>query len=158
MGDDSDLPPLSGEFSRLDPSLESVTDQAAPGAGGSQSSQAPGGDPHTDGDRNAMMTVAMLVVAALAAAVARKWPATAYTSEEKEALALVLVPVLLKWDLRYAWLIKWREEAALVGTLAMLATTGLDRMVAAARGKPAAAPGGAAPAGGASPAAAADFV
>ena len=132
---------LGAELRSLDPALE-----PPPGAAGAGQGE-PGAAGATDGDRSAAMGLSAMVVAILAAGIARRWPATAYTAEEKESLSLVLCPVLLKYGLTAAWLEKYRAEAALLGTLLMLAKTGMDRVTAAAPAAPGPSPEGAVPVG-----------
>jgi NhaP-type Na+/H+ or K+/H+ antiporter len=78
------------------------------------------------------MGLASVVVGVLAGGVAKRWPATAYTDPEKESLAVVLAPLLMKWGLNAAWLARWREEATALGVLAQLGLIGYQRVQAAA--------------------------
>jgi len=139
MPDDGKPDGLGAELRSLDPALE------APGGAAGAGQGEPGAAGATDGDRSAAMGLSAMVVTILAAGVARRWPATAYTAAEQESLAVVLCPVLLKYGLTAAWLEKYRAEAALLGTLLMLVKTGIDRVTAAAPAAPGASPGGAVP-------------
>ena len=131
---------LGAELRSLNPALE-----PQPGAAGAGQGE-PGAAGATDGDRNAAMGLSVMVVSVLAQGVARRWPAAIYTMAEQDSLALVLCPVMLKYGLTAAWLERYRAEAALLGTLLMLAKTGIDRVAAAAApAAPGASPGGAVP-------------
>jgi hypothetical protein len=77
------------------------------------------------------MGLASMVVNVLGAGVAKRWPATAYTDQEKESLSVVLAPLLMKWGLNAAWLARWREEATAFGVFAQLALVGYQRVQAA---------------------------
>jgi hypothetical protein len=124
--------PVSDELAALDPSL------APPGGlnGDAPGAAQPGGDTAaagvSDADRMGAMGLASVVVGVLAGGVAKRWPATAYTDPEKESLAVVLAPLLMKWGLNAAWLARWREEATALGVLAQLGLIGYQRVQAAA--------------------------
>jgi uncharacterized membrane protein YebE (DUF533 family) len=75
------------------------------------------------------------VVGIIADAVAARWPATAYTADERMAAAAVLAPVFVKHGITPAWLEKWREEIAAAMTIGGLAYVGYQR-VQATRGAP----------------------
>jgi hypothetical protein len=77
------------------------------------------------------MGLASTVVNVIGAGVAKRWPATAYTDQEKESFSIVLAPLLMKWGLNAAWLARWREEATALGVLAQLAMLGYQRVQAA---------------------------
>jgi len=78
------------------------------------------------------MGLASMVVNVIGAGVAKRWPATAYTDPEKESLAIVLSPLLMKWGLNAAWLARWREEFTALGVIAQLGLLGYQRVQAAA--------------------------
>jgi len=134
----NDAPPLSPELAALDPSRAPPGDAAAdarPGPDGA----APG---VSDADRMGAMGLASMVVNVIGAGVAKRWPATAYTEQEKESFAIVLAPLLMKWGINSAWLARWREELTALGVLAQLGMVGYQRVQAAAP-PPAADPAGA---------------
>jgi len=132
MPNDRSPDDLNPELAALDPALERVTDQGGAAPGASQPGASAG-----EGDRNAAMGLSSMVVGILAAGIARRWPATAYTEAEKESLAVVLCPVLMKYGLTAAWLEKYRAEFSLLGVLFLLGKTGMDRVAAASAAAPA---------------------
>ena len=130
--DKLDQAAVSAELAALDPSINPIGGAAGDVPGGAQ----PAGDTLaagvSDADRMGAMGLASMVVNVLGAAVAKRWPATAYSEAEKESLAVVLAPLLMKWGLNAAWLARWREEATALGVLAQLAQLGYQRVQAAA--------------------------
>lgn len=135
---------------RLSPELDGLTGGDTIGAE-SPAGAAPGGERPgvSDAEREAAGTVATFVVGTLADMVGKRWPATAYTPDEKAAAVAVLVPVFVKYGITPAWLERWRVEVTAGVTFSSLAFVGYQRVKAsrATAGKPAAPGGGALAAG-----------
>jgi hypothetical protein len=77
------------------------------------------------------MVLASLVVGVIGQGIAKRWPATAYTLEEKQSLSIVLAPLFVKYGFNAAWLARWRAEFSALGVFAQLALVGYQRVQAA---------------------------
>lgn len=77
------------------------------------------------------MGLASMVVGVIGAGIAKRWPATAYTDQEKESLSVVLAPLFVKYGFNAAWLARWRAEFSALGVLAQLGLVGYQRVQAA---------------------------
>lgn len=129
MPPDDAAPPVSDELRALDPSINPIGGGDAPGGAQPAGDTLAAGAP--DADRMGAMGLALMVVSVIDAGVAKRWPATAYTGEEKQTLAVVIAPLFMKWGFSAAWFQRWREEATALGVLAQLALVGYQRVQAA---------------------------
>jgi hypothetical protein len=121
-----EVKPIPEELRALDP----ANDSPPPGGEGA-GSPPPGPPPGVTPGLDSAMRAAAMLVDFLAGAVADRWPAAAYSVEEKTAAAAVLAPVFVKHNITPAWLEKWKEEIAAGFVIGGLAWTGYKRVQAA---------------------------
>jgi hypothetical protein len=126
---DTPAPLESGDAAALAAAVAAAdAGRAAPGA------MPPPGDqaaPPNGAELQAAMGAASMLVGFVADTVAARWPATAYTAEERLAAAAVLAPVFVKHGITPAWLEKWREEIAAAMAIGGLIYVGYQRVQAA---------------------------